>query len=158
MATGGATGTGGTRTLTVNPVGAGRATLTVTVSDGDLTASTTFPVAVSAALPAGTHNHYGASDASTAIDLGDGTMLVADDETNVLRVYDRAHSRYPSQEIDLRAGGLALRDADPTREIDIEASARHRLDHLLGRLARPELLRQHPAQPPGVLHHQHFRW
>ncbi|WP_239123308.1 ExeM/NucH family extracellular endonuclease [Rhizocola hellebori] len=124
VATGGATGTGGTRTLTVNPVGVGQATLTVTVSDGDLQASSTFPVAVSGALPAGTHNHYGASDASTAIDLGDGTMLVADDETNVLRVYDRAHSRYPSQEIDLRAGGLALRDTDPTREIDIEASAR----------------------------------
>lgn len=120
VATGGSTGTGATRTLTVNPVGAGRATLTVTVSDGDLTASTTFPVAVSAALPAGTHNHYGASDASTAIDLGDGTMLVADDETNVLRVYDRAHSRYPAQEIDL--SGLPLRDG--TREIDIEASAR----------------------------------
>jgi len=120
VATGGTTGTGGTRTLTVDPVGTGRATLTVTVSDGDLTASTTFPVAVSGALPAGTHNHYGASDASTAIDLGDGTMLVADDETNVLRVYDRAHSRYPAQEIDL--SGLPLRDG--TREMDIEASAR----------------------------------
>jgi predicted extracellular nuclease len=119
VATGGATGTGATRTLTVNPIGVGRATLTVTVSDGDLPASTSFPVAVSAALPAGTHNHYGASDASTAIDLGDGTMLVADDETNVLRIYDRAHSRYPSAEIGL--SGLALRDG--AREIDIEASA-----------------------------------
>src|SRR6185436_10102184 len=50
VATGGATGAGGTRTLTVNAISAGRATLTVTVSDGDLSASTTFPVAVSAAL------------------------------------------------------------------------------------------------------------
>ncbi len=124
VATGGATGSGTTRTLTVNPVGVGRATLTVTVSDGELTGSTTFPVAVSGALPAGTHNHYGASDASTAIDLGDGAMIVGDDETNTLRIYDRTRSRYPSGGLDLRAAGLALRDADPAREIDIEASAR----------------------------------
>ncbi|MBB5872696.1 putative extracellular nuclease [Allocatelliglobosispora scoriae] len=124
VATGGTTGTGATRTLTVNPVGVGKATLTVTVSDGDLTASTSFPVAVSAALPAGTHNHYGASDASTAVDLGDGAMIVADDETNVLRVYDRDHSRYPAATFDVRAAGLALRDANVTREIDIEAAAR----------------------------------
>ncbi|MBV9058153.1 MAG: ExeM/NucH family extracellular endonuclease [Pseudonocardiales bacterium] len=124
VATGGATGTGSTHTLTINPVGVGHATLTVTVSDGELSASTTFPVAVSASLPAGTHNHYGASDASTAVDLGDGAMVVGDDETNVLRVYDRTHSRYPAQSLDLRAAGLALRDSDPTREIDIEASAR----------------------------------
>jgi predicted extracellular nuclease len=124
VATGDATGTGGTRTLAVTPVGVGRATLTVTVSDGDLTATTTMGVAVSGALPAGTRNHYGASDASTAIDLGGGAMLVADDETNVLRTYDRDHSRYPAQQFDARAAGLALRDADPTREIDIEASAR----------------------------------
>ncbi|WP_436496200.1 ExeM/NucH family extracellular endonuclease [Actinokineospora sp. HUAS TT18] len=124
VATGGTTGTGTPRTLTVNPVGVGHATLTVTVSDGALTSATTFAVSVSAALPAGTHNHYGASDASTAIDLGAGAMVVADDETNVLRVYDREHSRYPAQAFDVRAAGLALRDADVTREIDIEAAAR----------------------------------
>jgi predicted extracellular nuclease len=124
VATGGATGTGETRTLTVNPVGVGRANLTVTVSDGNLSASTTFPVAVSAALPAGTRNHYGASDFSTALDLGDGTMVVSDDETNVLRVYDRTHSRYPAQSFDVRAAGLSLRDSDVAREIDIEAAAR----------------------------------
>ncbi|PWW59542.1 ExeM/NucH family extracellular endonuclease [Actinokineospora spheciospongiae] len=124
IATGGTTGTGATRTLAVNPVGVGHTTLTVTVSDGDLSAQTTFPVSVSAALPAGTHNHYGGSDASTAVDLGGGAMVVADDETNVLRVYDREHSRYPASSFDVRAAGLALRDSDVTREIDIEAAAR----------------------------------
>ncbi|CRK55993.1 Alkaline phosphatase [Alloactinosynnema sp. L-07] len=124
VASGGSTGSGSPRTLTVDPVGVGHATLTVTVSDGALTSATTFAVAVSAARPAGTHNHYGHSDASTAIDLGGGAMVVADDETNVLRVYDRDHSRYPAQSFDVRAAGLALRDADVTREIDIEASAR----------------------------------
>ncbi|WP_027346658.1 ExeM/NucH family extracellular endonuclease [Hamadaea tsunoensis] len=124
VATGSAAGSGATRTLGVNPVGVGRTTLTVTVSDGSLSASTTFPVAVSAALPAGTHDLYGASDASTAIDLGGGATVVGDDETNVLRIYDRDHSRYPASTFDVRAAGLALRDSDVTREIDIEASAR----------------------------------
>ncbi|WP_018681814.1 ExeM/NucH family extracellular endonuclease [Actinokineospora enzanensis] len=124
IVTGGSTGTGDVRTLTFAPVAVGRATLTVTVSDGSATASTAVPVAVSAALPAGRHNYYGASDASTAIDLGDGAMVVADDETNVLRVHDRDHSRYPAQSLDVRAAGLALRDTDVTREIDIEAAAR----------------------------------
>ncbi|HEU5469157.1 MAG TPA: ExeM/NucH family extracellular endonuclease [Actinophytocola sp.] len=124
VATGGVTGAGPTRTLTVTPVGVGHATLTVTVSDGDATASTPFGVSVSAAQPAGTRNHYGASDASTAIDLGGGAMVVADDETNVLRVYDRDHSRYPASSFDVRAAGLALRDGNVTREIDIEAAAR----------------------------------
>ncbi|HET9257635.1 MAG TPA: ExeM/NucH family extracellular endonuclease, partial [Pseudonocardiaceae bacterium] len=124
VATGAATGTGTTRTLSVTPAGVGQATLTVTVSDGALSTSTTFPVAVSGALPPGTHNHYGASDASSAIDLGGRAMVVGDDETNTLRVYDRDHSRYPASSLDLRAAGLALRDGDITREIDIEASAR----------------------------------
>ncbi len=51
-------------------------------------------------------------------------MAVGDDESNVLRVYSTTASRYPAGELDARAAGLALRDADPTREIDIEASAR----------------------------------
>ncbi|GLZ39725.1 hypothetical protein Acsp05_33490 [Actinokineospora sp. NBRC 105648] len=124
IATGGTTGTGDVRTLTVNPVAVGRTTLTVTVTDGALSSATTFPVAVSGALPAGQRNFYGASDASTAIDLGNGAIAVADDETNVLRVYDREHSRYPAQSFDVRAAGLALRDTDVTREIDVEAAAR----------------------------------
>ncbi|PPK68428.1 ExeM/NucH family extracellular endonuclease [Actinokineospora auranticolor] len=123
VATGGSTGTGDVRTLTFTPAAVGRATLTVTVSDGTLSASTAVPVAVSAALPAGQRSFYGASDASTAIDLG-GAVVVADDETNVLRVYDREHSRYPAQSLDVRAAGLALRDTDVTREIDIEGAAR----------------------------------
>ncbi|RJQ74697.1 ExeM/NucH family extracellular endonuclease [Pseudonocardiaceae bacterium YIM PH 21723] len=124
IATGGVTGDGDTRTLTVNPAGVGQTTLTITVSDGSLTASTTMKVSVSGALPAGVRNLYGASDASTAQLMPDGSLLVADDETNVLRSYDPDHSRYPSSTFDVRAAGLALRDGDPAREIDIEASAR----------------------------------
>ncbi|WP_424188191.1 ExeM/NucH family extracellular endonuclease [Actinokineospora sp. G85] len=124
VATGETTGAGETRTLVTTPVGVGHTTLTVTVSDGGQSASTTFPVSVSGALPAGTRNHYGVSDASTAVDLGGGAMAVSDDETNVLRVYDRERSRYPVSSLDVRAAGLALRDSDVTREIDIEAAAR----------------------------------
>ena len=124
IATASATGTGATRALSVTPAGVGTTTLRITVSDGELSATATMPVAVSGALPAGSTNLYGISDASTAIDLGGGYMVLGDDETNVLRVYSRTQSSYPVSTLDLRAAGLALRDADPTREIDIEASAR----------------------------------
>ncbi|WPG40371.1 Ig-like domain-containing protein [Variovorax sp. EBFNA2] len=60
----------------------------------------------------------GSSDASTAIALPDGFMLVADDEANVLRVYPRA-------------GGAAVKewsykDKGPTlaKELDLEAGTR----------------------------------
>jgi hypothetical protein len=124
VATATAAGAGATRNLDVTPLGTGTATLTVTVSDGELEASTTLPVAVSAGQPAGVLNHYGISDASAATDLGDGVMVLGDDETNTLRLFSRTASRYPSSGLDVRAAGLALRDADVTREIDIEASAR----------------------------------
>ncbi|WP_370240689.1 ExeM/NucH family extracellular endonuclease [Aeromicrobium sp.] len=123
IATATVTGSGATRTLAISPQGVGYATLTVSVSDGDKSASTTFGVAVSGALPAGTRNLYGASDASAATPLAGGRMAVADDETNTLRVYDRTRSGYPVASLDLRAAGLTLPDADVTREVDIEAAA-----------------------------------
>jgi predicted extracellular nuclease len=117
-------GTGATRDIDVSAVGVGTATLTFTVTDGGgLTAQTTMLVGVSAAEAAGTFNHYGISDASTALDLGNGAMVVADDETNVLRIYERNASRLPAAAVDLVSLGLALPDA-ATREIDIEAVAR----------------------------------
>lgn len=124
VATVAVSGAGATRSIAVTPVGVGYSTITVKVSDGDLSDTATLRVAVSAALPAGTLNHYGISDASAAIDLGDGAMVLADDETNVLRVYSRTDSRYPTSQLDLRTAGLALPDADADREVDLEAAAR----------------------------------
>jgi predicted extracellular nuclease len=118
------TGTGASRTIEVTPVGVGLATITITVTDsGSIADTTTFSVAVSAAELAGTRNHYGISDASTAIDLGGGTMVLGDDETNSLRIYPRTASGLPSLVFDPLANGLTIPDV-ATNEMDIEASAR----------------------------------
>jgi hypothetical protein len=60
----------------------------------------------------------GASDASTAIALPDGHMLVADDEANVLRVYPRAGGA-AVQEWSYEAHGPQLK-----KELDLEAGTR----------------------------------
>jgi hypothetical protein len=60
----------------------------------------------------------GSSDASTAIALPDGYMLVADDEANVLRVYPRAGGA-AVQEWSYETHGPLL-----TKELDLEAGTR----------------------------------
>jgi hypothetical protein len=60
----------------------------------------------------------GSSDASTAIALPDGYMLVADDEANVLRVYPRAGGA-AVQEWSYETHGPQL-----AKELDLEAGAR----------------------------------
>jgi hypothetical protein len=115
------TGDGADRTLTVTPgvVGYSTITLTVTAPDGTST-STQIRYGVSADLGDASERYYsGAGNASAAIDVGDGYMVVGDDEKNVLRLYDETQS------------GTAVRSFDFTSrlpfgdtEVDIEAAAR----------------------------------
>ena len=114
------TGTGATRTITLTPAGAvGTATVTLTATDpGGRTGSASFTYAVSAAAPTATTRYLdGASDASTAIDVGGGYLVVGDDESNVLRLYRGSASGLPVKTWDFQA-------TIGTTEIDIEAAAR----------------------------------
>lgn len=114
-------GTGATRTLTVAPTGVGYATITLTATAPDGTSATTsVSYAASAALADPTDSAYysGAGNASTAIDLGDGYMLVGDDESNVLRLYQEGVSGPPVKTFDFTS---LLPDG--ATEIDIEAAA-----------------------------------
>jgi hypothetical protein len=62
----------------------------------------------------------GAADASAAVRLDDGTILVGDDEDNVLRLSDAERGGRPRDELDVSSFlGLA-----PEQEADIEAAAR----------------------------------
>ncbi len=70
-------------------------------------------------LGLGERYHAGTSDASAAIAVGERLMLVADDEDQVLRLYDRDADGAPLAEVNLNAD-LGLND---TQEIDIEAVA-----------------------------------
>lgn len=73
----------------------------------------------------GERYHSGTSDASAAIAIGDGLMLVADDEDQVLRLYERDSDGAPLAEINLNEA-LGLND---TQEVDLEAVAVHQGTH-----------------------------
>ena len=116
------TGTGANRTLTVTPTGVGYATITLTATvTGGGSASTTVDYAASGAISdPGTVSYYsGAGNGSTIIDVGGGYMLVGDDESNVLRLYQEGVSGPPVKTFDF----TSLLPYGST-EIDIEAAAR----------------------------------
>jgi predicted extracellular nuclease len=123
------TGTGAARNLKINPVGVGTADITVTVSDGTNSNSYVINYAASATAttPATTRFHTGTSDASTAIAIDSGFMLVADDEDQALRLYDRNDSGLALNSFDFTTSlGLTQTSGTPPRprEVDIEASTR----------------------------------
>jgi hypothetical protein len=121
-------GTGASRNLKINPTGVGFADVTVTVSDGTNTNSYLVNYAASATsvTPNTTRFHTGASDASTAIAIDSNYMLVGDDESQVLRLYDRNQSGLALNGFDFTSS-LGLTDTSGSgalREVDIEAATR----------------------------------
>ncbi|MCX4551814.1 DUF3616 domain-containing protein [Streptomyces sp. NBC_01387] len=115
------TGTGGTRRVTVTAHGQGYTDLTLKVTGlGGKTATRTLHYAASAAVQHSADTRYftGSSDASAAVSVGDGYLVVADDESNTLRLYDGSVSGAPVKSWDV-SGALG---AD--KEIDMEAAAR----------------------------------
>lgn len=123
------TGSGAARNLKITPAGAGYTTITVTVSDGALSSSYTVNYAASAAPvnPMTTVFHTGKADASTAVALDADYMLVADDEDQTIRLYDRNESGLPLNSFNFTAD-LGLTDISgggAPREVDIEASAQN---------------------------------
>ncbi|MFE6872116.1 hypothetical protein ACFVFS_36935 [Kitasatospora sp. NPDC057692] len=115
------TGTGSARTLAVAAQGVGYTDLTVKVTGlGGKTASRTLHYAASPAVQFSADSRYltGSSDASAAVDAGGGYIVVADDESNVLRLYDRNASGAPVRTWDF-SSALGV-----TKEIDIEGATR----------------------------------
>ncbi|WP_412078365.1 hypothetical protein ACLF6K_31675 [Streptomyces xanthophaeus] len=111
----------GDRALTVRPRTQGYTDLTLEVTGrGGRTARATLSYAASAQVGGAPATRYltGSSDASAAVDVGRGHVLVADDESNVVRLYDRSRSGAPVKTWDL---GPAL---GWKKEADIEAAAR----------------------------------
>ncbi|MFJ9341158.1 hypothetical protein ACIRP0_17915 [Streptomyces sp. NPDC101733] len=111
----------GDRKLTVRAHGRGYTDLTLRVTGrGGKTATAVLSYAASAPVAGALSTRYltGSSDASAAVDVGGGYALVADDESNVLRLYDRSRSGAPVKTWDL---GPAL---GVKKEADIEAGTR----------------------------------
>jgi hypothetical protein len=115
------TGNGAHRTLAVTPGTVGDSTITLTVeAPGGATASTTVDYGVSAYQGDPSDRYYsGAGNASSAIDVGDGYMVLADDESNVLRLYHGRVSGPPVKTFD-----FTKQLPNGSGEIDIESSAR----------------------------------
>ena len=113
-------GDGATRTLTVKPEAVGITVITVTATNpaDESTATASFTIGASATTPGleTTNYHYGASDASTAIALDSDYMIVADDEGNSTRLYERYSDGAPIRTYSMPEFGSS--------EIDLEASAR----------------------------------
>ena len=116
-------GTGADRTLTVTPggvVGTSTIALTVTAPDNSVaTLDIDYGVSPEAPDPDTARYYSGAGNASTAIDVGGGYMLVGDDESDVLRLYQEGTSGPPVNTFDFTSQLPFGSD-----EIDIEASAR----------------------------------
>uniref|UniRef100_UPI002AD465F1 beta strand repeat-containing protein n=1 Tax=Frankia sp. Cas3 TaxID=3073926 RepID=UPI002AD465F1 len=117
-------GSGATRTVSVAPTGVGYSTITVTTTD-PLGRTGTASFTYGASAPAtDTTSHWldGASDASTAIDVGGGYLLVGDDTSNVLRLYRGDRSGLPVKTWDIGSQlGLGTKGSD---SMDVEAAAR----------------------------------
>lgn len=116
------TGTGAERVVSVNPTqkigtnGAATITLTVTGTSGKIT-TLDIPYKASVATTPTSRVLLGTSDASSAISVGDGYWLVADDEDDLIRLYDSTTSGRNVNQF-LPYSGTS------TGEIDFEASAR----------------------------------
>jgi predicted extracellular nuclease len=120
-------GSGANRKLKITPIATGKSTITVTVSDGLLDSNYTVEYAASAASnqPASTRFHTGVSDGSTVIAIDSNYMLVADDENQGLRLYDRQNSGLPLKSFDFTSSlGLTDLSGGNPREVDIEASTK----------------------------------
>jgi predicted extracellular nuclease len=120
-------GSGAGRNLKISPNGVGLADITLNVSDGINSAAYVIQYAASATsvTPSSTRFFTGTSDASTAVAIDSQFMLVADDENQVLRLYDRSNSGLPIAGFDFTSS-LALTDTSGgmPREVDLEASLR----------------------------------
>jgi hypothetical protein len=112
-------------TLALNPLGVGYSLITLEVADDDSVGYSSFLYAASAAGRPGGSFHIGGSDGSTAIPIDSNWMLVADDENEVLRLYNRRESGYPVRQFDF-ISFLGLTDfaAGVPLEVDIEGSTR----------------------------------
>jgi len=117
------TGTGTARKFRITPTGVGYAALTLKVTDAQgLNKSITVNVAVSAALATASLKdiyHTGVADGSTAVPVDANYMFVADDESNIIKLYSRNNSGLSLYQFDvnpyLNLGGT---------EVDIEGSFR----------------------------------
>ncbi len=111
--------------IKIQGVAVGYSDITVTANDGNNTATFVIKYAASTAGMTTSRYHSGKADASTAIALDSDYMLVADDEDQTIRLYDRNKSGLPLKSFDLTSSlNLTNTSGGVPREVDIEGSTR----------------------------------
>jgi len=111
--------------MKIEPTGIGYSVITITATDGILTAYRSFYYAASEMGRPGGYFLTGASDASAAIAIDSDWMFVGDDENEVIRIYPRKRSGPPIAEFDMTPYlGLTDFEGERPREVDIEAAYR----------------------------------
>jgi hypothetical protein len=124
------TGTSADRNLKITPIAVGYSNITITVTDGDSKVNTFVINYAASQSPAVTPVNYwptGIADASAGIALDDNYMIIANDESNLLYVFDRKNSGQPVKTFDFNQGNaLNLSDGTPGnyKEVDVEAGVR----------------------------------
>lgn len=114
-------GKGATRTVSVDAQAQGYTDLTLKVTGADgASATATLHYAASPDVEHAADARYltGASDASAGVDVGDGHVVVANDEDNTLRLYDGSASGAPVKTWNYD------KELGTDKEVDIEGAAR----------------------------------
>jgi hypothetical protein len=121
-------GSGANRLVRVEPIGVGYADISVTVSDPQGNSDTyllRYAASDGSSAPASARWHTSGADASSALALDAGRMVVAIDEDQRLRIVDRDESGLPANEFNANSSlGLTDLSGGLPREVDIEASVR----------------------------------
>jgi putative cell wall-binding protein len=115
------TGTGATRTVTFTPAARGTSSVTFTATDpDDNTGTLTIGYGASGQADGTGRYFHGISDASTAIDVGDGYVLLANDESNEIFLHRTGVSGPPVRTWPIANADLGISGG----EVDIEGAAR----------------------------------
>ncbi|MEO8404063.1 MAG: lamin tail domain-containing protein [Chitinophagaceae bacterium] len=120
-------GTDGSRNVKITAAGVGYSNITVSVNDGTNTTSYVINYAASQASSSSIQWSTSIADASAAIALDDNYMAIANDESNLLYVFDRHASGLPVKTFDFNSTNqLALTDGSTGnwKELDVEAAVR----------------------------------
>jgi hypothetical protein len=129
------TGKGNMRNLRIRALNPGYSTITLNVNDGKTERAYWIEYAVSKTSNLKTKRwHAGISDASAALDVGDGYMLVANDESNFFYLFSRHRSSIHHQVFDFNKNNiLLLTDSSEGRwkEVDVEAAVQSPRDPAL---------------------------
>lgn len=117
----------GTAVIKILPAAQGYADITLTLTKGSLTKTLVTSYAASVSSSANSRWPTGIADASAALALDDNYMVVANDETNFLYVYNRNASGLPVKTYDFNQSNvLGLTDGSPGnyKEVDVEAGVK----------------------------------